>query len=414
MECFAARRRRETLAQVIRGTLGASGHGCDRRAGTRTTMTTPNELRAGLLAVAKRSVSIMTACSNEESTKLYLVLPFLGLLGYDYANPYEVYPNHAVAPDCRTGFAILRDGMPVIAIEARKSGADLFEARTNLARYFNASPEVKLGMLTNGTLFEMYVDSTQPNTMDAEPFLTIDLETIARAGVTEEILEALIATTKDHYDPESIAEVAHVQLVKKRLRGIFVEEVKGPTEEFCRFALARIGVTAPKSSDVIARHYAPLIKNAFEESLVVPVVERLRAQSSSDGRSNPLALHQISQRIATTEHQLQIFSYVRRRLAYLADNQTVFEAIENVRFSDYVGRICVYYDRERKGRLFDYIEGADGYDKYIFPDPIGEIVTNNVLEIDTALKTVFAARVKELGGLTHQHKSQQLKPARSA
>ncbi|MBK9078281.1 MAG: hypothetical protein IPL91_03685 [Hyphomicrobium sp.] len=42
-------------------------------------MTTSNELRAGLLAVAKRSISLMTACSNEESTKLYLVLPFLGV-----------------------------------------------------------------------------------------------------------------------------------------------------------------------------------------------------------------------------------------------------------------------------------------------------------------------------------------------
>ncbi|HPG88182.1 MAG TPA: hypothetical protein PLD46_00900 [Hyphomicrobium sp.] len=371
-------------------------------------MTTSNELRAGLLAVAKRSVSIMTACSNEESTKLYLVLPFLGLLGYDYANPYEVYPNHAVAPDCRIGFAILRDGLPVIAIEARKAGADLFDARANLTRYFNEAAEVKLAILTNGTLFEMYVDSTSPSTMDAEPFLTVDLETIARAGVTDEILEALIAATKENYDPDTIAEAAHIQLVKKRLRSVFVEEAKGPTEEFCRFALARIGVAAPRK-DILARHYAPLIKNAFEESLVVPVVERLRAQSSGDGRPNPMALHQISQRIATTENQLKIVSYVRRRLAYLAADETAFDAIEAVRFSDYVGRICVYYDRERKGRLFDYIEGADGYDKYIFPDPIGEIVTNNVLEIDTALKTVFAARVRELGG-----QSQHQKTARSA
>ena len=58
-------------------------------------MTTANELRAGLLAVAKRSVSIMSGCSNEQSTKLYLVLPMLGLLGYDYTNPFEVFPEHA-------------------------------------------------------------------------------------------------------------------------------------------------------------------------------------------------------------------------------------------------------------------------------------------------------------------------------
>ncbi len=366
-------------------------------------MTTSNELRAGLLAVAKRSVSIMTACSNEESTKLYLVLPFLGLLGYDYANPYEVYPEHAASPDCKADFAILRDGMPVIAIDARKAGADLFEERNKLGRYFNAMAEVKLAILTNGTLFEFFVDSSSPNTMDGEPFLTIDLETIARAGVADEILEALIAATKDHYDPETIAEAAHVQLVKKRLRSVFVDEAKGPSEEFCRFALTRIGLGSVRK-EAVARYYAPLVKNAFEESLIVPVVERLKAQSAGDARANPMSLHQIGQRIATTEHQLEMFNYVRRRLAFLAEDESMFDAIENVRYIDYVGRICVFYDRERKGRLFDYIEGADGYDKYIFPDPIGEIVSNNVLEIDTALKTVFAARVRELGGLSQHQK----------
>jgi predicted type IV restriction endonuclease len=366
-------------------------------------MTTSNELRAGLLALAKRSVSIMTACSNEESAKLYLVLPFLGLLGYDFANPYEVYPNHAVSPDCKTDFAVLRDGMPVIAVDARKAGSDLFDERSKLARYFNSLAEVKLAILTNGTLFEFFVDSSAPNTMDADPFLTVDLETIARAGVADEVLEALIAATKDQYDPETIAEAAHIQLVKKRLRTVFVDEAKRPSEDFCRFALTRIGVVNVRK-EAIARYYAPLVKNAFEESLVVPVVERLKSQATGDARSNPMTLHQIGQRIATTEHQLEMFNYVRRRLAFLADDETMFDAIENVRYTDYVGRICVFYDRERKGRIFDYIEGADGNDKYIFPDPIGEIVSNNVLEIDTALKTVFAARVKELGGLSQHQK----------
>ena len=36
----------------------------------------------------------------------------------------------------------------------------------------------------------------------------------------------------------------------------------------------------------------------------------------------------------------------------------------------------LYYDNERKGRLFDYIEGSEGFDKFIFPSPYGEIVTN--------------------------------------
>lgn len=87
-------------------------------------MTTHNELRAGLLVVAKRSVSIMAACTNKESTKLYLVLPMLGLLGYDFSNPYEVYPEHAASfgdgDVARVDLAVLRDGAPVIAIECKQ------------------------------------------------------------------------------------------------------------------------------------------------------------------------------------------------------------------------------------------------------------------------------------------------------
>jgi hypothetical protein len=372
--------------------------------GTRIIMTTANELRSGLLAVAKRSVSIMTACSNKESTKLYLVLPFLGLLGYDYANPYEVYPDHAASPNCGTDFAILRDGIPVIAIEAVKAGHELQSSRDGLAAYFSAIPEVRLAILTNGTLFEFYVDSAQANVIDDEPFLTVDLETIARGGVADEILETLLAAAQDHFDPETIAEAAHVQLVKKRLRTAFVEEAKGPSQEFCRFALERINVKLPPKS-VIERYYAPLIKAAYEESLILPVVERLKSQSNGDGRSTPaVALHQLGQRIATTEHQLNIFNYVRRRLAYLAEDDIQFDAIEHVRYTDYVGRLTMYYEREKRGRLFDYIEGADGYDKFIFPDPIGELVTNNLQELDVPLKTVFFARVRELGGLATQQK----------
>jgi hypothetical protein len=374
-------------------------------------MTSHNELRAGLLAVAKRSVGIMAACTNEESTKLYLVLPMLGLLGYDFTNPYEVYPEHAASYGtgevARVDLAVLRDGKPVIAIECKETGADLTEGRGQLARYFNALPTVKLAVMTNGIVFEFFVDSARPNTMDDEPFMTLDLETVARVGVAEEVLESLLAVAKDHYDPEVIAETAHVQLVKKRLRTVFVEEAKGPSEEFCRYALGKVGIANVRKA-AIERYYAPLIKTAFEESLVLPVVQRLRSEPASDGRTPAVGLHQIGQRVATTEREIEIFAFVKRRLAYLVDDEAHFTAIDNVQMKDYVGKLAIFYERERKGRLFDFIEGADGYDKYIFPDPIGDIVTNNILEIDDALRAIFVTRVRELGGLYQPSRIQRI------
>lgn len=374
-------------------------------------MTTTNELRAGLLTVAKRSIGIMAACTNEESTKLYLVLPVLGLLGYDYTNPYEVYPEHAATfgagEVARVDLAVLRDGQPVIAIECKATGADLANGRGQLARYFNALPSAKLGIMTNGIVFEFFVDSTEPNIMDDEPFMTLDLETVARVGVTDEVLESLASVTKELYDPDLIAEAAHVQLVKKRLRTIFVEEAKGPSEEFCRYALAKAGLANVRKS-AIERYYAPLIKTAFEESLVLPVVQRLRTEPTGDGRAPAVGLHQIGQRISTTEREIEIYAFVKRRLAYLVEDEAHFAAIDNVQMKDYVGKLAIFYDRERKGRLFDFIEGADGYDKYIFPDPIGDIVTNNILEIDDALKAIFVTRVRELGGLYQPSRLQRI------
>ena len=34
---------------------------------------------------------------------------------------------------------------------------------------------------------------------------------------------------------------------------------------------------------------------------------------------------------------------------------------------------------------------------FVFPDPYGEIVTNNMLDIDAPLKAIFALRVQEMG-----------------
>lgn len=361
-------------------------------------MTTESGLREGLAAVAKRSVGIMTACSNVESAKLYLVLPFLALLGYDCANPFEVYPEHASDPDpataVRIDFAVLRDGAPVIAVACCRPGGDLSAARASLRPYFDTVRSTKLGVVTNGVLFEFFVDSDRPDAMDDEPFLTLDLETASRAGVSEDVVATLAPATKANFDPETIAEAAHVRLIGKRLRALFIDEAKSPSTGFCRFALERAGIE--KASDAaIERHYASIVKQAFEESLILPVAEKLRS-SACEPRAATVPF-QLAPRIATAERESIVFTYVRRRLAYLAEDEQQFAAIESVHGKTYVGRLVVYYDRERKGRLFEHIAGLDGADKFIFPHPIGEIVTDNLKDIDEALKAVFTVRLREFG-----------------
>lgn len=367
-------------------------------------MSTASELRAGLEALAQRSVGIMAACANEESAKLYLVLPFITLLGYDATNPYEVYPNHLAADPTGTrggvDFAILRGADPIIAIEVDSVGADLKRTARALRHYFDAARTPKLAIATDGIVYDLYVDVGQSGRLDAEPFLTFDLEGIARCGADEQILGALAAITKGNFDPAAIAELAHIMIVGQRLRTIFVEETKTPSEAFCRYALGRIGLAAVPAS-AIERHYAPMISAAFEDALVVPLAERLRGAGLSPG--GPAAtLQPVEQRLARVERERSLLTYVRRRLAFLVETEAHFAGLDDVHMKDYVGRTSFYYSRERKGRLFDLVEAADGHHKYVFPDPIGSIATNRIADIDEALKAVYEARIHEMGSISLQ------------
>ena len=228
--------------------------------------------------------------------------------------------------------------------------------------------------------------------MDEDPYLTLDLESVWRNGVSDEVLRRLSTSRRRTSIPRRIAELAHVRLVKKRLRTSLLEEASTPSEEFCRFFLQRAGLSrcarAP-STATTARSSRQLSKRPWccrpcRSCATIP-----------DGKNTSLNLHQIGQRIVTSEHELTIVSYVRRRLAYLVRDEALFSAIDRIEYKDSVGKLVVYYANERKGRLFDYIEGAEGFDKFIFPSPYGEIVTKSVLDIDEPLSATFAARVRD-------------------
>ena len=175
-----------------------------------------------------------------------------------------------------------------------------------------------------------------------------------------------------------------------------LEETNAPSEEFCRFFLQRAGLKQVRKG-AIERYYGPLIKTAFDEALVLPVVQKLR--NDPDGKCTSLNLHQIGQRIVTSEHELAIVSYVRRRLAFLVPEEALFNAIDRVEYKDYVGKLVMYYVNESKGRLFDYIERRRGLRQVHLPGPLWRNHHQNITDIDEPLKATFTARVRDIGPL---------------
>lgn len=118
---------------------------------------------------------------TEEATKHALVLPFISdVLGADYYDPDEVIPEFTADIGHRKSekvdYAICRDGEPIILIECKALHSPLDKTATiQLQRYIGSLRGVSLGILTDGRHYRFHADLDDPNIMDSEPFLRIDL-----------------------------------------------------------------------------------------------------------------------------------------------------------------------------------------------------------------------------------------------
>lgn len=108
-----------------------------------------------------------------------MLVPFLKALGFDTSEPEDV--DQQIAADFGSGgkrvdLALLKDGQRIILIELKKSAVTLSDSKaTQLRQYFNASPDVPFGLITNGVEYQFFSDFENANIMDPEPFLKIDM-----------------------------------------------------------------------------------------------------------------------------------------------------------------------------------------------------------------------------------------------
>lgn len=358
------------------------------------------EFKRKLLAFAQRTVQIAPTCKNEESTKLFLILPFLGFLGYDDRNPHEVCPEHGAdfseRYKNRVDFAILKDGEPIIAIECKCAGTPLKDERGQLRAYFNAAKAVKMGILTDGLSYEFYADSDEPNMMDQSAFLTIDLTEIAKGKIEDSAVEGLMGLQKANFDPENIGAEAKRKLVFHSVLQQIAKLADSPTDDFTRLLLQNAGLTRVRANALA--EYKGLIRKAFKEFIDIKILKRLDLPTAEPKEETaapkPENAPQVDDKIVTTEAEMEVFRYVQKRLAFLVKDEVLFDAIGDIGFRDFQGKFVVFYKMERKGRLFELLNCKDHAYRFVFPDG-AEVKTNHLGDIDDRLLGLFVARVRE-------------------
>jgi predicted type IV restriction endonuclease len=377
------------------------------------------DFKARLIQHSKTIVERAPRATTEAATQQYLILPFFQLLAYDPLNPDEIVPEaHASFSDKfknRVDYAICKDKQPVIAIECKCTGKLSEANRGELKGYFNAVPTVKLGILTDGLIYELYSDTGLENMMDDEPFIRVDLAEVARERIDDNALDALQKLRKGTFDPADVGADAKRKIYLASYVDALESSFREPGEVLVKAMMDLASIEGRRTNRLVEEH-TPLVTEALQLFLDKKILERVgfaerqdlvrmpaatpasSAPSTNGEPSPPPPSSPVDESgVVTTETELAVFDYVRTRLSFLVKEDDLFQKLKDLRWVDRRTIFTVFYKQERKGRMFNFREGSDPKYRFEFPDVEEPILTNELAAIDEPLLVTFHKRVEELG-----------------
>ncbi len=231
------------------------------------------DTRQRLAALAERLDDWEGKLPTEEATKHALILPFLQALGYNVFDPSQVIPEFVADVAGLRGekvdYALIHNEEPVILIECKKAGVELNQSHlSQLVRYFGAT-KARIGILTNGIVYQFFTDLDQPNVMDQSPFLIVDLRILDENNVN-----ALDRITTDNFDLEGMLSAAVELAYLKGMREALDRQLDDPDPDVVTWLARQVYTGQLRQS--VREEFTERTRRAFRSLINEKVNEVLR------------------------------------------------------------------------------------------------------------------------------------------
>jgi len=215
-------------------------------------------------------------CSTEETTKQALILPMLDILGFSPYDPTKVRAEFCadfpgVKASERVDYALFCHGVPVVFIEAKAYAEKVTNHSPQLSRYFNSSPNVPVGIITNGREWRFFTDLIHKNVMDPEPFLVIDL---LDANETE--LASLRRFRYDEFEPDKLRSMAEESTYFTAFTAVISSSLKNLDIDFVRYVASKSGIQRQLTAKFL-ESITPIVRRSIEKAVSDMVVSGLSA-----------------------------------------------------------------------------------------------------------------------------------------
>lgn len=306
-----------------------------------------------------KAQDIKNQLQTEEATKQSLILPFIQLLGFNVFDPSEVIPEFTTDVGMKKGekvdYAILINGKPSILIEAKGVNDPLTNHDSQLYRYFSVS-EAKFAILTNGILYKFYSDIQELNKMDESPFLEFNLLDIKESAVAE-----LKKFKKEIFDTEELFSSAITLKYTNKIKSLFDQELKEPSEELIRFFLKEI--YSGKATQNVIEKFKPIVKRALGQYINEVISEKIKnaievstlPDEAAITIEEPTVVEGEKKSIVTTALELEAFFLIKSICREIIDPK-------KITYKDTLSYLNVLYDNNTwKWICRLYLDGTKKY-----------------------------------------------------
>ena len=274
---------------------------------------------------SKRVESVKDSIQTEEATKTSIIMPFFAMLGYDVFNPNEFCPEYTADVGIKKGekvdYAILKDGSPIILIEAKWIGENLQKHDSQLFRYFGTS-KAKFAILTNGQIYKFFTDLEEANKMDEKPFLTIDVLDIKDPQISE-----LKKFCKSNFDIDAIFDIASELKYVNAFKNLFLEQLQSPTDDFVKLFLNDI-YSGVKTQNVIDK-FRPILKKSLNQCITETMNDKIKTvldknDAAEEEQPDSPEEQKREKNITTTDEELEGYFVVKNILKDVVSMDDIF------------------------------------------------------------------------------------------
>jgi len=286
------------------------------------------DFRERIYTLAARIAELRAHTITEEATKNALILPFLQALGYDTFDPRVVIPEFTADVGMKKGervdYAVIRDGQPVMLIEAKCCGAPLDAGKASqLLRYFHTTHSARIGILTDGVVYQFFSDLDQPNVMDQKPFMTFDF-----AAIEDALIPELKKLANDRFDIEATLSAAqdlkHIRQLKKKV----ADEFAAPSDDLVRYFAKDVHHGQFRAN--VVEDYREKLKLAFQHHINDIINERLQTAMQGNAYPEPVEKPEEEQAksvekvVETTQEEWEAFYAIKSILRDVIAPERIF------------------------------------------------------------------------------------------